>query len=103
MKICFIADFFADEINGGGELNNEELINILTNNHDVSKVKSMSFLPEHIEEDTKYVICNFIGLKEESKATVPPALGKLITSTIINILTVAIQRYIIILLLLNKK
>ena len=26
MKICFIADFFADEINGGGELNNEELI-----------------------------------------------------------------------------
>ena len=29
MKICFIADFFADEINGGGgELSNEELINI---------------------------------------------------------------------------
>ena len=69
MKICFIADFFADEVNGGGELNNEELINILAANHDVSKVKSMNFLPKHIDEDTKYVVCNFIGLNEESKAS----------------------------------
>ena len=37
MKICFIADFFADEINGGGELNNEELINILSVEHHVTK------------------------------------------------------------------
>ncbi len=42
MKICFIADFFADEINGGGELSNEELINILST-HDVTKVKSHRF------------------------------------------------------------
>ena len=68
MKICFIADFFADEINGGGELNNEELINILASTHDVTKVKSVDFLPEHIEKDTKYVVCNFLGLREESKS-----------------------------------
>ena len=59
MKICFIADFFADEINGGGELSNEELINILAPTHDVTKVKSMDFLPEHADEDTNYVVCNF--------------------------------------------
>jgi len=68
MKICFIADFFADEINGGGELSNEELINILASTHDVTKVKSMDFLPEHADEDTNYVVCNFIGLREESKS-----------------------------------
>ena len=27
MDIIFVADFFADQILGGGELNNEELIN----------------------------------------------------------------------------
>ena len=68
MKICFIADFFADEINGGGELNNEELIDILSKEHQVTKVKSQMFLPDHIEDDVKYVICNFIGLKEECKS-----------------------------------
>ena len=30
MKFVFIADFFADEVLGGGELNNEELIHILS-------------------------------------------------------------------------
>ena len=28
-KVIFIADFFADQIAGGGELNNEELIDLL--------------------------------------------------------------------------
>jgi len=68
MKICFIADFFADEVNGGGELSNEELINILSTKHDVSKIKSIHFLPEHIEDDVNYVVCNFIGLREDSKS-----------------------------------
>ena len=68
MKICFIADFFADEINGGGELNNEELINILSVDHHVTKIKSQVFLPEHIKDDVKYIICNFIGLREECKS-----------------------------------
>jgi|TARA_R100000084_G_scaffold107969_2_gene69417 hypothetical protein len=68
MKICFIADFFADEVNGGGELSNEELINILSTKHDVSKIKSIHFLPEHVEDDVNYVVCNFIGLREDSKS-----------------------------------
>ena len=59
MKICFIADFFADEINGGGELNNEELIKILSAEHQITKIKSQVFLPDHIKDDVKYIICNF--------------------------------------------
>ena len=39
MKIAFLADFFVDDgINGGGELNNEELIKLLINKgNDVKK------------------------------------------------------------------
>ena len=39
-KIIFIADFFADEVPGGGELNNEQLIQILQKRGvDVSQIK----------------------------------------------------------------
>jgi hypothetical protein len=40
MKIAFLADFFVEDgINGGGELNNEELIKLLINKgNDVIKV-----------------------------------------------------------------
>ncbi len=39
MKIAFLADFFVEDgINGGGELNNEELIKLLINKgNDVKK------------------------------------------------------------------
>ena len=41
MKIVFIADFFVDQILGGGELNNEELITILQEDgHTVQKIQS---------------------------------------------------------------
>ena len=39
-KFIFIADFFADQMLGGGELNNEELINLLKLDNTVEKVNS---------------------------------------------------------------
>ena len=43
MEIIFIADFFADQILGGGELNNEELIKMLiADEHKVKKLNSHS-------------------------------------------------------------
>ena len=40
-KIIFIADFFADEVPGGGELNNQQLIEILRKRGvDVLEIKS---------------------------------------------------------------
>ena len=42
MKIIFIADFFVEQIPGGGELNNEEVIKIL--NVDSKVIKKQSHL-----------------------------------------------------------
>jgi hypothetical protein len=71
-KIIFIADFFADEVPGGGELNNEQLIQILQKRGvDVSQIKSQNVSPNFLQEqtkDTKFIIANFIGLTEESKS-----------------------------------
>ena len=66
MDIIFVADFFADQILGGGELNNEELINILIKKgHNVEKINSEYFSPRYIEEnkDKKFIIANFAMLK----------------------------------------
>ena len=41
-KIIFIADFFADEILGGGELNNEEVIKLLGKKYQIYKINSRS-------------------------------------------------------------
>jgi len=67
MKFVFIADYFSDEVPGGGELNNEELIFLLK--EETVKIKSsnvtLSFLHEHI--DSKFIISNFIQLNNENK------------------------------------
>ena len=68
MKLCFVADFFADEVNGGGELNNEELIGLLSKEHKISKVKSQTLSPDNIKDDVNYIIANFIGLNEDCKS-----------------------------------
>jgi GT2 family glycosyltransferase len=64
-KIVFLADVFADEIPGGGELNNKEVIDLLAcAGYDVirrkcSKVTS-KFILEH--SDHPFVVANFIDL-----------------------------------------
>jgi len=73
MKIVFIADFFVDEVPGGGELNNEEFISLLnkTKNYynEIVKIKSsdasVGFLHEH--KDLKFIVSNFVNLSPESK------------------------------------
>jgi hypothetical protein len=73
MKIGFIADFFAEEVPGGGELNNDELIRILSaNNHDVLKIKSALCLDgafDHFEESgyNHFIVANFAALSESAK------------------------------------
>ena len=63
MKFVFVADFFADQVLGGGEINNEELINILKKEgHEVDAVNSplvtLKFLDEY--RDYNFIIANFI-------------------------------------------
>jgi hypothetical protein len=66
----FIADAFIEQIVGGGELNNEELIHILrSRGHSVSKKLSFQVTPAFLEEsgDKNFIIGNFIGLNPQSK------------------------------------
>jgi hypothetical protein len=70
MKFVFIADFFADEILGGGEINNEELAKLLRKRgHSVIEKKSSSVVAETIGEDWDccYIVGNFVHLLEEVK------------------------------------
>lgn len=69
-NIVFVADFYVDEVVGGGELNNDELIKILKSlERKVLCLKSRDCSPEFIEEnlDSSYIIANFISLPEQSK------------------------------------
>jgi hypothetical protein len=69
-KAIFIADFFANEIPGGGELNNKEFIDIIRSSGvDVEKVKSTKLTPSDIKanKDSRFIVANFMGLREDVK------------------------------------
>ena len=64
-EIIFIADFFSDQVLGGGELNNDELINLLIKkNVNVKKINSNLVDQQFIDEnrDKFFIIANFCFL-----------------------------------------
>ena len=66
MKYVFVADFFSDEINGGGELNNQYLIELLVyRGHEVQKVKSVNVTSDFLKKNKKanFIIANFVQVK----------------------------------------
>ncbi len=69
-SIVFIADYFSNEIPGGGELNNEELINILSGlGYEVEKKNCHLVNEEYITKNSNswFIISNFINLSEQVK------------------------------------
>ena len=70
MKIAFLADFFVEDgINGGGELNNEELIKLLINKgNDVKKYHTRGLTIQKLpDKETKLIVANFVALAEQVK------------------------------------
>jgi hypothetical protein len=70
MRTIFIADFFADQIPGGGELNNEVLINLLLEKkHALEKINSHLVNIDFLEKNrgNKLIIANFVNLSLECK------------------------------------
>tara|TARA_R110000824_G_scaffold142003_3_gene308895 strand:- start:248 stop:1084 length:837 start_codon:yes stop_codon:yes gene_type:complete len=68
MKIIFIADFFVEDVLGGGELNNHELINMLiSDGRSVKKIHSHMVTENFIEENrnSKFIVANFINLSQK--------------------------------------
>jgi hypothetical protein len=71
VNIVFIADFFADQILGGGELNNKELVELLANTgHDVKRINSHFVTREIIEgqKDSHFIVANFMNMPRECVA-----------------------------------
>tara|TARA_B100001094_G_C18126241_1_gene769645 strand:+ start:76 stop:921 length:846 start_codon:yes stop_codon:yes gene_type:complete len=70
MKIAFLADFFVEDgINGGGELNNEELIKLLIKKgNQLEKYHTHGLTIEKLpDKNTKLIVGNFIALSQETK------------------------------------
>ena len=69
-KVNFIADFFVDQVAGGGELNNEIVIkDLISRKFKVEKINSHSMSLEVLKKmkDDFFIISNFINLPIESK------------------------------------
>ena len=69
-KILFVADFFADQVKGGGELNDWELIDLLrTLGREVrlynSNQLSPSVMREEIAAGSKFIVSNFANLSSD--------------------------------------
>ena len=68
MKIVFIADFFANQVLGGGELNNEELLEMLViDGYDVIKINSHNLTDALIEKykNDCFIVANFVNVRRE--------------------------------------
>lgn len=70
-KLLFIADYFANEIHGGGELFNQELFSYFQRNgYEVKCDKSINIDPQYLKVHQKHLIfiSNFVQLSTLSKA-----------------------------------
>ena len=68
--VIFIADFFVEQIVGGGDLNNEELINLLKDSDFAvtkyqSHVVDLKTLQDNL--DSFFIISNFINLTQDCR------------------------------------
>lgn len=67
-KVIFIADFFANQVAGGGELNNEEAIKLLEKKgYKVAKLNSRNCTADLLKNCRQYffIIANFVELNKD--------------------------------------
>jgi len=69
-KIIFISDYFVDEILGGAEKCNDALIQYLSKDYSIKKIKSKFVTPSLVLEnkDSFFIVANFFELSEAVKA-----------------------------------
>ena len=71
-KIFFISDFFAEQISGGGEINDLALMSLLkSGNREISTLNSHKVTPDIISskhsDGYKFIVSNFVNLNKECK------------------------------------
>lgn len=64
-NIAFIADFYSDEINGGGESNDSNLINFLKKNNKVTCYKTNTLSSVDLKDKDTIIVGNFIMMSAE--------------------------------------
>lgn len=69
MDIVFISDFFSNQILGGGELSDEQLILMLKEENTVTTINSSNVSLDFLEKNkkSKIIVSNFAGLRQEAK------------------------------------
>ena len=69
-EYIFIADFFIENLRGGAEFVNEELIKILrSNGHIVEKIRCQDTTSDYIlrNRNKKFILSNFMRLPKSAK------------------------------------
>lgn len=66
-KIAFISDFYRDEILGGGESNDKNLIDFYGSFAEVSCFKSENVSKENLADSDFVIVSNFVLLRQETK------------------------------------
>jgi len=67
-KVVFVSDFFVEQILGGGELNDFECYNLLTERGFMThRINSHLMTTDDLEHNNIYVISNFINLNQNVK------------------------------------
>lgn len=68
-NIVYISDFFDDEVLGGSELNDKELIFEIDKklNSKIIKIKSSSATVDHLNKNNRFIISNFVNLSNDCK------------------------------------
>ena len=63
MSFVFVADFLADEILGGGELNNEELVSLISVKILYHQIKSAAITLDFLRENGEkyFIISNLLA------------------------------------------
>ena len=65
-KVAFVSDFFSNDLLGGAENNDENLINSLSSTCDVKRFYSKSITPEDLSQVDSVIVSNYVTLNSES-------------------------------------
>jgi hypothetical protein len=78
--MIFVADAFANQILGGGELNNDEFIRLISDDHQIKQINSHLVTESFLNENraAKFIIANFANLSPEAKEYIKKNLNYVI-------------------------
>lgn len=66
VEITYISDFFSSQVLGGGELNDDVLLDtLIEQGHQIKKINSSNVQLSDINNRTKFIVSNFVNLNKQ--------------------------------------